>query len=438
MNAKPDFDNFGKQFLVVGGTRLETKVFRKIDSLLGYLIPLGQYESDNDSRNRNKRISFNEPIWVDIQSPSSSEISKMQKLLAFHPLITQYMQSREVPEKFQFYSSYIYAIFLAPISNSSLVYTSLQTSRPDTALFHMVIFDSIILTVHDYPIKGLNTVLDLIMTKFNNDNNMRRRISSYSCPSVSCENEVNDKIVIGIPSTAWILYAFLDAIVDMYLPKVNNLCSEIDALDQLVYLLTRRKAHILLPKIRLAIRNMSSLKRFLASKYSIACYMTESFQRKKLIANDFHLYTRDVVLHFEHSLAKLEASEKILREMQTNYVTKVLLESAKMRKRTQSFINMMTIFASTWLPSSLIAGIFGMNIKVPGQDHATLVWFVGIVCFIMIMIFFMIILFWNELKSSLLTVYRFSRQRSFWSLLPNFSKNNVLYKELSSNSDSNC
>lgn len=90
-----------------------------------------------------------------------------------------------------------------------------------------------------------------------------------SCPSPL----VNRRRRTHIPSTDWILYAFLDVLVDLYIPSVEALHSEVDVLDEAVYMVKKRDNPDLLKRIGLATRNIANLKRLLVPKYSMTTFL---------------------------------------------------------------------------------------------------------------------------------------------------------------------
>jgi len=57
-----------------------------------------------------------------------------------------------------------------------------------------------------------------------------------------------------------------------------------------------------------------------------------------------------------------------LNQSHTNYLTRVQIEIAQSSQKTDAFMNRITVFASIFGPLSVISGIWGMNVKVPGQD----------------------------------------------------------------------
>ena len=108
-----------------------------------------------------------------------------------------------------------------------------------------------------------------------------------------------------LESTAWIIHALLDAIVDALLPVVDGTVLEVDALEDLIYVLSGSEHRDLLKRMGLTRRRLSFLRQRLWSKRDILM---------SLIGKDWQLflagvqipYLRDVydhvvtMLHSQH------------------------------------------------------------------------------------------------------------------------------------------
>jgi magnesium transporter len=67
----------------------------------------------------------------------------------------------------------------------------------------------------------------------------------------------------------------------------------------------------------------------------------------------------------------------------SNYLAHISIELTQSSNRTNDVVAKLTILASLIVPMNLVTGLWGMNVHVPGQEDASLVWFFSIVaCFV--------------------------------------------------------
>lgn len=67
--------------------------------------------------------------------------------------------------------------------------------------------------------------------------------------------------------------------------------------------------------------------------------------------------------------------DRILHRAHTNYLAQVNLELTQTYVMTNSVMNRLTFLATVFIPLTLIGGLWGMNVKVPGIDFLDLSYF---------------------------------------------------------------
>ncbi|KAJ1732703.1 CorA metal ion transporter [Coemansia biformis] len=80
-------------------------------------------------------------------------------------------------------------------------------------------------------------------------------------------------------------------------------------------------------------------------------------------------YLADVHDHLTSLTASVHHCERILARAHGNYLARINLELTHASNTTNQLATQMTILAGIFLPLNLVAGIFGMNVKVPGRDR---------------------------------------------------------------------
>ncbi|KAL9652478.1 hypothetical protein ABK040_000050 [Willaertia magna] len=202
-----------------------------------------------------------------------------------------------------------------------------------------------------------------------------------------------------IPSPSWVFYAYLDAIIDMYIPKVDALVRECDTLDEFTISLNTTEKEDLLWRISMNKRKTIVLRKLLLPKQKMITYLVSPRVVLPFIEQNVQIYLRDVLDHLTYCCDRLEMARDSLNQCHSNYLTRVQIEIAQNSQKTDAFMNRITVFASIFGPLSVISGIWGMNVKVPGQADVenNLYWFFGICGFMVVLSLVLIILLRKQL-----------------------------------------
>ena len=105
-----------------------------------------------------------------------------------------------------------------------------------------------------------------------------------------------------------------------------------------------------------------------------------------LISASTKILLRDVYDHTIRMQEVLDVARDILAGVQSNYL-------AQVSNRMNEVMKTLSIVATIMLPLSLVTGLFGINVHVPGQEAEGNYWFFGIVFSMMVMTISMIVYF---------------------------------------------
>ncbi|KAJ1889449.1 CorA metal ion transporter [Kickxella alabastrina] len=238
----------------------------------------------------------------------------------------------------------------------------------------------------------------------------------------------------------YIAYLLLDDITDTLVPTTRLLELEVDAIDELVLILTRAEHDDVLKRIGIERRHALWLVRLLHGKAevlrsverrthaksralggggsgrrreSLDTFSSDESRRSNGNASlemfDSQLLTSDeeegdlygwsrrtprtkqgvsrtpgstqpdvtkylasVHDHLIALTASVHHCERILARAHGNYLARINLELTHASNTTNQLATQMTVLAGIFLPLNLVAGIFGMNVKVPGRDREDL------------------------------------------------------------------
>jgi len=153
---------------------------------------------------------------------------------------------------------------------------------------------------------------------------------------------------------AWVAHAFLDAMIDRFVPLVDDLGGSIDDVERGIVATVGMRGKSMLPLL-------SSLKRSIQTIYRISNHQRVILRRLAYdgypeIPSDAIPYFRDVHDHFVRVSDLIE----MYREVMANAVEAYLsLQSNHMNE----IVKTLTLMSTIMLPLSFIAGVYGMNFR---------------------------------------------------------------------------
>jgi Mg2+ and Co2+ transporter CorA len=300
-------------------------------------------------------ISRCEPFWIDIQKPTPTDIDHLGHYFGIKHFLADHLK-KDLGDRVSMFEDLLHASFVARVDddNSSIIGPLTQID--------IVIHENYALTIHEMPVRGMELVLKRLLM----------------------DNTDEHKTVIASPD--WILYTFIDVIVDLHIPYVDSLLIEVDNLDDLVFVLTYSEHNDLLRRIGLAKKTMIAYRRMLYPKMDICSRMIAQGEiLKRFITKANRVQLRDVLDHLNNCAEKLTSARENLMHTHSNYITKVQIDISRETSRSDEFMNRIVVISTLIAPCMLVTAIGGTNITLPGTGTNSVAWFWGIVSFIFVM-----------------------------------------------------
>src|SRR5262245_45302306 len=274
-------------------------------------------------------------LWVDLAAPSIPESLILSDTFAFHPLsVEDAMSARQYP-KIEAYDGYLYLI-LHGIDFHQGKKRSFETHDVD-----FFVGPSSLVTVHDGHAGAVTELRD----------------HATRNPRILGEGPVP------------LLHRIVDSMVDSYQPEIDKLEDHLDALEKQVFDAPTPK---LLREILDQKRQVSSLRRIVTPQRDVISRLARrefldvgtemSFQFRDI--NDHLVRVADDVLTFHDRISGMLDAHLSNTSNRLNEVMKVL-----------------TVVATLFMPPTLLAGIYGMNVplpRFPGGDGDQFWWLVGL------------------------------------------------------------
>jgi magnesium transporter len=277
-------------------------------------------------------------LWVDLESPSIPESLVLSDTFAFHPLsVEDAMSARQFP-KVEAYDGYLYVI-LHGISYEKRGSFSTQ----DVDFF---LGPNYLVTVHP-----------------------------GNCPSLDdlCMQAPRNPKVVGEGSVA-LFHRIVDSMVDHYRPEMDEFEERLDTLEKRIF---ERPDPKLVRQILEEKRRVAGLRRIVTPQRDVVARLA----RRDFpdISTEMSFQFRDVYDH----LVRVADDAFAFQDRITGMLDAHLSNTSN---RLNEVMKVLTVVATIFMPPTLLAGIYGMNVQLPhfpGGDAAQF-WWLSAICIAMI------------------------------------------------------
>ncbi|TIB05574.1 hypothetical protein E3P96_01131 [Wallemia ichthyophaga] len=284
--------------------------------------------------------------WLDVLSPTDSEMRTLSKVFGIHPLTTEDIQMEESREKIELFRNYYLVCFrsfdqdphsptyLEPLNMYIIVF------REGTLSFHFRA------TPHPH--------------------NVRRRIK-----------QLRDYINV---TSDWISYALIDDITDAFAPLIQSIEFEVDTIDELVLILKENEQSDMLRRIGTCRKKVMGLLRLMGNKADVVKGLAKRCNENWTVApkSDIGLYLSDIQDHLITMTQNLNHYEKILSRSHSNYLAQISIEMTEANNQINNVLSKLTALGTVLVPINIVCGLWGMNVHVPGESADGLNWFFAI------------------------------------------------------------
>lgn len=315
--------------------------------------------------------------WLDCSCPTDDEMRCIAKAFGIHPLTAEDIRIQETREKVELFKSYYFVCFHT-FENDKESEDFLEPIN-----VYLVVFRTGILSFHFGPISHCASV--------------RRRV-----------RQLRDYVNVN---SDWLCYALIDDITDSFAPVIQSIEYEADVIEDSVFMARDVDFSAMLQKIGESRRKTMTLMRLLSGKADVIKMFAKRCQEEAKgigpaltsdinIANlhagdysdgqraqprgDIAMYLGDIQDHLLTMYQNLAAYEKIFSRSHANYLAQLQVESFNSNNRVTDILGKATIIGTIFVPLNVITGLFGMNVKVPGEASSIAWWFgiLGVLVFL--------------------------------------------------------
>jgi magnesium transporter len=271
-------------------------------------------------------------LWVDLESPTDEERAILDRVFGFHKLAIENCFAQSNHPRIDDYGEYFYLV----VHGVSATGAGTLQGKARVGLQEIDLFlgEHVLVTYH----AGANRSMDAVRKK---------------CMEV-------DRLMGRGPDR--VLAEVLDLIAEEYVAVMEKLDAEIDTLEDRLF----RHAS------RPALREIFSLKKDVLHLRRVVNPQREVLNRlartdHKAVSKEEAVYFRDVYDHIYRVSEMLESFRDVLSSAMEVYLTVV-------SNRTNDVVKVLTVFSIILMTGALLAGIYGMNVPLPGQQSKAAVY----------------------------------------------------------------
>lgn len=331
-----------------------------------------------------KRYGERPTFWLDVLSPTDTEMRVISKAFGIHPLTAEDILMQEAREKVELFRNYYFVNYRTFEQDTN------SENYLEPVNMYVVVFPEGVISFH------------FCMTP--HPANVRRRI-----------RQLRDYIKV---SSDWISYAVIDDITDVFAPAIQAIEDEVDDIDDAILRLhsgeddqkkkddnasspnekkslfnkndgasihttrssnpdTSSSGGDMLRRVGEGRKKVMLFYRLLGNKADVIKGFAKRCNEKWEIAprSDIGLYLGDIQDHILTMTSNLSHYETLLSRAHSNYLAQINIKMNERQEQTADVLGKLTVLGTIVLPMNIITGMWGMNVKVPGQEDDNQVWF---------------------------------------------------------------
>ncbi|PYI23667.1 cora-domain-containing protein [Aspergillus violaceofuscus CBS 115571] len=315
------------------------------------------------SQPKPKRYGPRPTFWLDVLSPTDTEMRVLAKAFGIHALTTEDIMMQEAREKVELFRNYYFVNY--------------RTFEQDPNS------ENYLQPVNMYVVVFREGVLSFHFSQTPHPANVRRRI-----------RQLMDYLIL---SSDWISYALIDDITDVFGPLIQAIEDEVDEIDEKIMQMHSDERGLvsntkddekdsvatslapgeMLRRVGVCRKKVMGMYRLLSNKADVVKGFAKRCNEQWEVApkSEIGLYLGDIQDHIMTMTSSLTYYETLLSRAHSNYLAQINVLMNERQEQTADVLGKLTVLGTIVLPLNIICGMWGMNVKVPGQDVDSLTWF---------------------------------------------------------------
>jgi magnesium transporter len=264
--------------------------------------------------------------WINITRPRFADRDWLEERFGFHPLDFEDVYSRNQRPKLDSYDDYIFIVLQFPVFEKT-------QGRLMSAELDLFVGPDYILTLPNEPIPPL----DALFERYSEREELRESVFSKG--------------------SGYLLYKLVDTCVDASFPMLRKIGLKLERIEDDIF---EGDAPDVVRDISNAKQEIINFRKIVRPMRAVLRDLERTKQR--YLAEDLEIYFDDISDAAERVWDILENSKEVIEGLESTN------ESA-ISHRLNDTLRVLTAFSVAFLPLTLIASIFGMNVQLPGSGN---------------------------------------------------------------------
>jgi magnesium transporter len=273
--------------------------------------------------------------WVNIERPSPLECAWLEEQFGFHALDLEDVLSRNQRPKIDEYPDYLFIVLHFPVFDSAV-------GRLNAGELDIFVGPGYLVTIPNQPLQPVDYLFE----------RCRQR------------EELREQHFSKGPG--FLLYRVIDDSFDYCFPMLRKIGNKLDAVEDEIF---SGHSEEVVRDISNVKQEIINFRKVIRPQRTVLRDLENAKQRFMAREGDLEIYFDDIVDAHERIWDMLENYKEVVEALEET-------NESVISHRVNDILRVLTVISVTLLPLTLVASIFGMNVRVPGQGSIAAFWIV--------------------------------------------------------------
>ena len=273
--------------------------------------------------------------WVNIESPSPLECAWLEEQFGFHALDLEDVLSRNQRPKIDEYPDYLFIVLHFPVFDPAV-------GRLNAGELDIFVGPDYLVTIPNQPLQPVQYLFERCRQK----------------------EELREQQFSKGPG--FLLYRVVDDSFDYCFPMLRKIGNKLDAVEDEIF---SGRSEEVVRDISNVKQEIINFRKVVRPQRSVLRDLENAKQRFLAREGDLEIYFDDIVDAHERIWDMLENYKEVIEALEDT-------NESVISHRVNDVLRVLTVISVVLLPLTLMASIFGMNVRVPGQGTIGAFWII--------------------------------------------------------------
>jgi magnesium transporter len=279
---------------------------------------------------RVERIDSSGLRWVNIERPGALERAWLEEHFAFHALDLEDVLSRNQRPKIDVYDEYLFIVLNFPVFDAA-------AKRLGAGELDLFVGPDYLVTIPNQPLQPVEYLFERCRSK----------------------EEVREQLFSR--GSGYLLYRLVDDSFDYCFPMLRKIGNKLDALEDDIF---DGRSEEVVRDISNVKQEIINFRKVIRPQRPVLRDLEKVKQRYLATDLDLEIYFDDIVDSHERIWDMLENYKEVVEALEET-------NESVISHRFNDILRVLTVFSIVFLPATLIASIWGMNVGIPGGGDPT-------------------------------------------------------------------